>query len=193
MREEDFTMKIFVLASLGVLALFAPAAHADTVVKSHDGAMEMTLPNGWHELSPEGTAALIVAVDGHGARVAVHSFSKEDFKDMKSVAGFSASRLKLVENPEQNFQNVDVNGKPAVRVQFTGTEPNGMRRGFLITVFEAGAQYIEVVASSNASAFSKDAPILETLAKQIVVGSNSAAPPAAPAAGSPKPQPPARH
>jgi len=168
--------------------------------------MELTLPNGWHEAKPQGPQTKIVAVDRKGGRVAVRTYSKEDFKDMKAVAGFSATQAKLVENPEHKFQDADVNGKPAVRLEVEGTEPNGMKRGFIITVFEHGSEYIDVVASTRASNFAKDSALLSGFAKLIVFGASppsTAAPsasnpspapaPAAPATASsntPKPQPP---
>ena len=180
-------MKSFTLLAAAAIAIFAPFAHAEMIVKSQDGAMELTLPNGWHELKPEGAATKVLAGDGRGGRVAVRTFSKEDFKDMKAVVSFVASRLKLIDNPEQKIQDLEVNGKPAARVTFVGTQPNGMRRGFIITVFELGADYVDVTASSNASSFTKDGPILEAFAKQLVVAS------APPASGPPpKPQPPKR-
>lgn len=201
----------FTLLTVAAIALFAPPAHADVTVKSVDGTMELTLPNGWREVKPEGSQTQIVATDGRGARVAVRSFSKEDFKDVKTVAGYSAGRLKLIENPEQKFQDVDVNGKPAVRVELTGTEPNGMKRGYIITVFEVDGRYIDVVASSHASAFTKNQQVLEGFAKQLVLAASptAASPPAtSPTAASPpatnptstnspkqppQPQPPVRH
>ncbi len=190
--------------ALAAVAMFAPLAHADMTVKNQDGTMALTLPNGWHELKPQGAETQIVATDGRGARVVVHSYSKEDFKDMKAVAGFSATRLKLIEAPEQKFEDIDVNGKPGVRVELMGTEPNGMKRGFVITVFEIGGQYIDVVAMAHASAFTKNAQVLKEFAKQIVLAESPTTPAPAPAASTspaanpaattpPKPQPPARH
>jgi hypothetical protein len=185
------------LLALAALAVFALPAYADITVKSQDGTVELTLPNGWHEIKPQGTQALIVAVDGRGARVAVRAYSKEDFKDMKAVASFTVSELKLVEVPEQAFQDVDVNGKPGVRLELKGTQPNGMKRGFIVTVFESGAQYIRVLGSANASAFSKDAPIFDALPKQLVFANAPAAAPTAstpaPSTSAPQPKPPARH
>jgi hypothetical protein len=181
------------LLALAALAAFALPAYADITVKSQDGTVELTLPNGWHEIKPQGQA-LIVAVDGRGARVAVRAYSKEDFKDMKAVAGFIVSQLKLVEVPEQAFQDVDVNGNPGVRLELKGTEPNGMKRGFIVTVFESGGQYIGVLGSANASAFAKDAPILDSLPKKLVfTNAPAAAPTASNPASAPQPKPPARH
>lgn len=96
-------MKSFTLLAAAAIAIFAPFAHAEMIVKSQDGAMELTLPNGWHELKPEGAATKVLAGDGRGGRVAVRTFSKEDFKDMKAVVSFVASRLKLIDNPEQKI------------------------------------------------------------------------------------------
>jgi hypothetical protein len=185
------------------ITVFAFCAHADITAKSQDGTIELTLPNGWHELKPDG-ATKILAGDGQGGRVAVRTFSKEDFKDMKAVAGFIVTRLKLIDNPEQKVEDLEVNGTPATRLTFVGTEPNGMRRGFVLTVLELGGEYVNITASTKASAFTKDSPILEAFAKQIVAAGPAASSPTAPkpqapaaATGpsptTPKPQAPARH
>lgn len=171
------------LVAMAAIAIFTARAHADVTVKSQDGTMEITLPNGWHELKPQGAQTQIVANDRHGARVAVRAYSKEDFKDMKSVAGFSAKQLKLVETPDQKIDDIDVNGKPGVRLEVSGTEPNGMKRGFIITVFEANGRYIDVIASAHASAFTKNAELLGGLAKQLVLAANAAGTNPAPASG----------
>jgi hypothetical protein len=195
-------MRSFALLAAAAMAMFASFAHAEMTVKSQDGTMELTLPNGWHELKPEGAATKILAGDGRGGRVAVRRFSKEDFKDMKAVVGFVADRLKLIDNPEQKIQDLEVNHKPAVRLTFVGTEPNGMRRGFIITVLELEGEYVYITASTKASAFTKDGPILEAFAEQIVAASGPTAgstttpkpqPPTASSPTTPKPQPPTRH
>jgi hypothetical protein len=186
-------MRFAVLAFAAISLCVAPA-HADVTVKSQDGTVELTLPNGWHEIKPEATDTKILAVDGKGGRVAVRGFSKEDFKDMKSVASFVVSQLKMIDNPEQKFQDIEVNGKPAVRLEMVGTGPNGLKRGYVVTVFEADGTYIDVTASTHASTFAQLTPTLEALAKQIVVAGAAGSPspsspptPAAPAPTAPKP------
>jgi hypothetical protein len=88
-----------------------------------------------------------------------------------------------------------------------GTEANGMKRGYVITVFELGEQYVDIVASSHASAFTKNEPVLQAMAKQLVLANgpspspaaanppppNSPATNASPVKQPPQPQPPSRH
>jgi hypothetical protein len=189
-------MTKLILVGCVAAALLAAPARADSVVKSPDGMMELSVPNGWHEMKPEGPRTKVLAVDGRGGRVAVRVFSKEDFKDLKAVAGYAVGQLNLIDTPEKTFQDIQVNKTPAVRLSFVGTEPNGMRRGFVITVFEVGGQYINVVASTIASSFAKDTPVLEAFANQLVTSTGPSAT-TAPAPGTaapaaPKPQPPGR-
>ena len=42
------------MIALALVAGFGVAAHADVVVKSQDGSMELTLPSGWKEVPPRG-------------------------------------------------------------------------------------------------------------------------------------------
>ena len=177
------------LVAMAVVATFALPAYADITVKSQDGTMELAVPNGWHEVTPEGTATKLVATDGHGARVMVRAYSKEDFKDIKSVATFAASGFKL-EDAQPKSEDVQLNGKPAVSTTVMGTEANGLRLGLVITVFDGEGTYIAVIGRAPASVFTKQAAVLAGMAKGLKVTPAAATnpPPAAPAA----PQPPAR-
>ena len=178
--------------AIAVAALLALPAYADTTVKSQDGAMELAVPNGWHELAKEGGAATKLAVtDGHGARVLVRVYPKEDFKDIASVAKFTVGTLKL-DGAEPKNADAQVNGKPAVTINLTGTEPNGMKIGVVITVFEGDGMYIEVIGRAPASVFTKQASVLAGMANGLKITPVAAAnpPPPAPPAG---PQPPTRH
>lgn len=180
-------------------ATFALAAHADVTVKSQDGTLELTLPNGWRELTPEGRATKIAASDGLGARIIVRVYSKEDFKDIKAVANFTVGTLKL-EGAEPKTEDAQVNGKPAVHINLVGTEPNGMRRGFAITVFEGDGVYIDTIGGAPASAFTKQAQVLAGIASKLKVTAGAPTNPTTtpqPTAGAPTnppatPQPPAR-
>jgi hypothetical protein len=177
----------FAMAATAAVSLFALPARADVTVKSQDGSMELALPNGWHELAPEGATAKIVGTDGHGARIIVRVHNKEDFKDIKAVANFAVGRLKLTDG-EPKTEDVQLNGKPAVRVTVVGTEPEGMRLGFVITVFESDGLYLVVTGRAPASVFTKQEQVLEGMAGQLKI-----TPVAAAAAPSPaKPPPPVK-
>jgi hypothetical protein len=170
-------------------AAFALPAYADITVKSQDGSMELAVPNGWHEVTPEGSSTKLVVTDGHGARVLVRSYSKEDFKDINSVATFAASGFKL-EDAQPKTEEVQLNGKPAVSMSLMGTEANGLRLGLVITAFDTEGMYIAVIGRAPASVFTKQVAVLTGMAKGLKVTPVAATPPAPPAPAAP--QPPAR-
>jgi hypothetical protein len=184
---EAFVMSIrltvFAVATIGLLALVQPV-RADITFKSQDGTLEITLPNGWHE-AKQGGPEVKIHVAGQGTRVTVRAHPKEDFKDIKSVANFLAERLKKrFTDAEPKFEDVQVKGKPAIRVILEGTEPSGVKVGYLITVIDAGSMYVSVVGTGNASAFARQKPVLEDLANQLKVtaaNDSSSAPPPPPA------------
>jgi hypothetical protein len=175
-------MKIrFILAAVATMATFSAPAFADMTVKSQDGTMELALPNGWHEGKAEGPASKIVAVDGRGSRVAVRVYPKEDFKDAKGVANFAVSKLKLLDNDGVKSEDIQLGGKPAVRLTLTGTSADGMKAGFIVTAFESDGMYTIVVAKSDAAGFAKQTPLLTGFAGQLKMT------PAAPGGTSAKP------
>ncbi len=175
------------LAALAAMALVSLPAYADMTVRSSDGSMELALPNGWHDIKPEGESTKIAATDGHGTRVVVRVYPKEDFKDPKAVADFAVKKLKLADNDGVKTEDIQIGGKPAVRLTVVGTQSSEMRAGFLITIVESDNQYIEVQGRTDASSFAKQTPVLEALASALKVmpSAETAAP--APAAAPPKP------
>ncbi|HTZ35812.1 MAG TPA: hypothetical protein VMB84_07290 [Stellaceae bacterium] len=174
------------LAAVAALALLAVPARADITVKSQDGSLELTLPNGWHEAPGDQAGAKLVGTDGHGARIIVRVHSKEDFKDIKALATYVVGRLKL-QDGEPKTEDIQMNGKPAIRTVVVGTEPEGIRLGFVITIFESDGNYYVVTGRAPASQFGKDEAILAGLAGQLKVA------PVAPASAPPAPaKPPAR-
>jgi hypothetical protein len=180
-------MKIWFAAAVTVaFAALSLPAYADMTVKSQDGSMELQLPNGWHEGKPEGPLAKIVAADGRGSRVVVRVYPKEDFKDAKAAANFTIAKLKLLDSDGQKTEDVQVSGKPGVRINVTGTQASGMRAGYVITVFEADGTYVNVTGKSDASSFAKQAQVLAAFATQLKVS-----PVAAANSATPKPQAPA--
>ena len=132
------------LAALAAMALVSLPAYADMTVRSSDGSMELALPNGWHDVKPEGESTKIAATDGHGTRVVVRVYPKEDFKDPKAVADFAVKKLKLADNDGVKTEDIQIGGKPAVRMSIVGTRASEKRAGFLITIIDADSQYIEV-------------------------------------------------
>ena len=163
--DEDAMMKTSLrLAALAAMALVSLPAYADMTVKSSDGSVELALPNGWHDVKPEGDSTKIAATDGHGTRIVVRVYPKEDFKDAKAVADFAVKKLKLADNEGVKSEDIQIGGKPAVRMSIVGTRVNQKRAGFLITILDADSQYIEVQGATDASSFAKQTPVLQALA-----------------------------
>jgi hypothetical protein len=179
------------LAVLAALALVSLPAYADMTVKSSDGSLELALPNGWHDLKPDGATTKIAATNGKGARVAVRVYPKEDFKDAKAVADFAVNKLKLTDNDGVKTEDIQIGGKPAVRISVVGTAASEMRAGYLITILESEGMYVEVVGRTDASSFARETPVLGAFATALkVVPTAAAAPaPAAPPAAPTKPVP----
>jgi hypothetical protein len=163
-------MKIwFVAAAVAAGAAFSSPALADMTLRSQDGTMELALPNGWHEAKSEGALAKLAATDGHGSRVVVRVYPKEDFKDAKTVMNFAIGKLKLVDNSGSKTEDIQMGGKPAVRTNLTGTQSTGMKAGFIITVFENEGEYVDVVGKSDASDFAKQSAVLAGFASQLKI------------------------
>jgi hypothetical protein len=184
------------LGATMLVAALAQPSRADTF-KSQDGLLELTLPNGWHQAKKGGGENMAIHAAGHGTRIAVREHAKEDYKDIKALSNFLASKMKKkFTDAEPKLDDIQVNGKPAILVDIEGTEPNGVKKGYLITVLEADAMYISITASGNAAAFAKEKQLLGGLANQLKVTAASAPPPASaapPATAAPPPaasQPP---
>jgi hypothetical protein len=153
---------------MALVAAFAPSAYADITVKSQDGTMEMTLPNGWREAKKAGPNAKIHATDGHSARVTVRVEPKEDFTDLKAFAEFMGKRLKKkFVDADPKFEDVQVGGKPAVRISLMGQARSGKRAGYILTLFEGDSVYVSVMASANAGVFNKVKDVLSNLPDQV--------------------------
>lgn len=177
---------IILVGAMALVAALAQPSRADVSFKSQDGVLEITLPNGWHQAKKGGGENNEIRAAGHGARVTVREHAKEDFKDLKAAASFMAAKLKKkFTDAEPKFEDIQVNGKPAVLVSMEGTEPSGVKKAYLLTVLEADAVYVSITASGNAAAFAKEKQILAGLANQLKVTAASAPPPAAPQAAAP--------
>jgi hypothetical protein len=162
--------RIALVVALVVTAALARPADADTTIKSRDGTVELTVPNGWHEGKPFGPAIKIMATSARGSIVFVRVVSKEDFKDLKAVADVALERLKKnMPDAEPKTENVKINNMPAIRISMEGTQANGQRKGFLLTFFETDGRYVDVVTSANASVFKSEEQTLASLASQVKI------------------------
>lgn len=165
-------------ATLAAILALCLGAHAQGVVKSDDGSMQLTLPNGWKESKPIGPNTKIRAWDGHGAMVAVSAHPKADFKDFKSFTSFINDGVKKnLPEAEPKTENVQVDGKPAVRTTMSGSEPNGRNVTLIATCIDAGPVYVAVRIRAAASDFERQGPLLVGLANQLKISASAAAPP----------------
>jgi hypothetical protein len=179
--DEDAMMKTSLrLAALAAAALVSLPAYADMTAKSSDGSVELALPNGWHDVKPDGASTRIAATNGKGSRVVVRIYPKDDFKDAKALADFSVNKLKLSDNDGVKTEDLQIGGKPAVRISVVGTASNQMRAGYLITILESEGSYVEVMGRTDASSFAKETPVLGAFATALKI-MPAAAPTPAPA------------
>jgi hypothetical protein len=191
--------RISVMVGLAVLVAFALPAHADTTIKSDDASVEITVPNGWRQTKPRSPAIQIQVTNGRAA-VFVRVASKEDYKDLKSFAEVASSRItKNFTDAEPKFEDVPVNGKPAIRVSATGTQSNGMRRGYVMTFVDTDGKFVEVVGITGASAFQAEQQSMADMAGRVKVLAAAGAGPTAqmpaatpPAGNTPPATPPGR-
>ena len=195
-NEQDGSMisRIVLIVTTIVAAALTLPASADTI-KSPDGTVQITVPNGWREGKPSGPAIQVQAVSGRGAIVFVIVVSKEDYKDLKSFANIRLERLKgNMPDAAPKMEDVQLNNKPAIRVSLEGTQANGQRRGYIVTFFETDANYVDVTALASMSVFKAEEETLAGLASQVkILASPSAAAPAAAPTTAPAPgaKPPA--
>ena len=96
-------------------------------------------------------------------------YPKEDFKDAKAVADFAVKKLKLADNEGVKTEDIQIGGKPAVRLTIVGTRASEKRASFLITIVDADSQYIEIQGATDASSFAKQTPVLQALASALKV------------------------
>jgi hypothetical protein len=188
--------RIFLVALVAAVTGVTQPAFADTTIKSEDGSVQITVPNGWREGKPVAPSIKIQAHSARGALVLVRVVAKEDFKDLKSLANIGLERFKKnMPDAEPKVEDIQINNKPAIRITLEGTQANGQRRGILLTFFEADANYVDVVTMANASVFKAEEPVLAGLAGQVKIlttpDSAAAAPASTPAAAAAPANPPA--
>jgi hypothetical protein len=186
--------------TVAVLCSFTALASADTAIKSEDGTLELTVPNGWRQTKAAATAIQLQVTDGR-ATFLVRAVSKEDFRDLQAFAQRGSARFtKEITDAEPKFEDVQINGKPAIRVSILGTQANGTRRGYVMTFLEADGMFINTVGIANASAFKASQQTLADMAGRVKViksasTTSTAAPSpaeAAPPAGTPTTPAPGR-
>jgi hypothetical protein len=152
----------------GLLTFTAPAG-ADTTIKSDDASVEITVPNGWRQTKPMAPVINIQATNGR-AVIFVRVVSKEDFKDLKSFAQVGSTRFtRNLTDAEPKFEDVEVNGHPAIRVSAEGTVTSGARRGFMMTFVDTGTMFVEVVGVANASAYKAEQQTMADMAGRVKV------------------------
>jgi hypothetical protein len=191
------TKSIVMVALAGMVAFVLPA-RADTTIKSEDASVEISVPNGWRQTKITFPGILIQATDGR-AILMVRVVSKEDYRDFKSFSKASSTKfIESLTDADPKFEDIQINGKPAIRVSAEGTQSNGLRRGFVMTFLDAGAMYVNVIGIANASTFKAELPIMSDVANHVKVSVTAGPAPATqapaavapPAASPPAAQPP---
>jgi len=167
---------IVITAVVGVLVCALPA-RADTTIKSNDGSVEITVPNGWHQTKARVPAIKIQATNGR-AVVLVRTAQKEDYRDLKSFAQTGSQRfMKRLTDAEPKSEDLQVNGKPAIRVSAVGTQANGVRRGYVFTFVDTDTMFVEVLGIARASAFKTEQATLADMASRVkILGAAGPAP-----------------
>ena len=162
----------------------------DLKAKSSEESLQLALPNGWHDVRPEGVSTRIAATDGKGSRVVVRVYPKEDFKDANAFTSFAVAKLKLSDNNGVKRDDIQIDDNTAVRLSVVGTASDEMRVGYLITIIETAGIYIEVIGRTDAYSFAKESPVLGAFARALkFTFSTAPAPPPAIAAKPPAPKP----
>jgi hypothetical protein len=180
-----------VMVALAGLVTFASSARADTTIKSDDASVELTVPNGWRQTKTAAPAIQIQATDGR-AIVLVRIAQKEDYKDLKSFAQFGSQRfLKKLTDAEPKTEDVQVNGKPAIRISAEGTQENGVRRGFVMTFLDTDGVFVEILGMAALSAFKTEQQTMADMAGRVRILAAASAAPGAQAPGPPRATPPA--
>lgn len=181
--------------TMALVAGLSFPARADVTVKSPDGTVQMTLPNGWKEAKARGPNVKVQATDGKGASVSVSADSKEDFKDLQAFTQFLVERLKkTLPDAEPKMEDTKIDGKPAIRVTISGTMANGQNASAIVTCIDNGTTFVRVMVRATASNFSRQEQVLAGLANQVkmTAAAGSAPAPAAAAPAQPAPTTPAR-
>jgi negative regulator of genetic competence, sporulation and motility len=137
----------------------------------------LTVPNGWRQTKTAAPVIQIQATNGR-AVVLVRSAQKEDYRDLKSFAQTGSQRfMKKLTNAEPKSEDVQVNGKPAIRVSAVGTQANGVRRGYVLTFVDTDTMFVEVVCIASASAFKTEQATLVDMANRVkILGAAGPAP-----------------
>ncbi len=163
-----------------------PAPTPGVKAKSLEGSLQLALPNGWHDVKPEGESTMIAATNGKGARVVVRVYPKEDFRDTRAFATFAVTKLKLSDISGFKKDDIQINGNTGVQLSVVGTASNQMRVGYLITIIEREGLYVEVIGRTDAYSFANETPVLGAFASALKFTSSTApTPPPATAAKPP--------
>jgi hypothetical protein len=175
------------VAALVALTFLGASARADSTIKSDDASVQITVPNGWRQTKPLSPAIQIQVTNGR-ATILVRVGLKEDYKDLQSFAQVVSQRFtKSFIDAEPKFEDVQVNGKPAIRVSAMGTQSNGVRRGFVMTCVDTDGRFVEVVGIAAASAFQAEQQLMADMAGRVKVLDAVGAGPAAQMPAAPPP------
>jgi hypothetical protein len=157
---------------IAVMALMAQAARADSgsrkPLRSADGKYQLSLGSGWTAVNFHIAAVQIGAADKHaGEYVEVVAEDPADYTDsLQQYAQAKRDTMAMsLDNPGMTTAELlKVNGVDAIRYQIHGQLPDSnVSVGYVLTVLKTKTHYIQVIAWSLESRFSKCRPDLEGL------------------------------
>jgi hypothetical protein len=196
--DKDVTMIRLVVTTLALAAALSLPARAEVTLKSQDGTMQLTLPNGWKESKGRERNAKLQATDGRGASIVISEHPKEDFKDLKTFGNFLNERMKKIvpDADPPKMEDTQIDGKNAIRMTIKGTLASGQNVHAITTAVETEKSYLRIMVRATASNFSRQKQVLEGLPNQLKIaaagGSAATATPAQPQQPAPAPAQPPR-
>jgi len=138
--------------------LFATSLYADQTLKSKDGEIQLTLPDGWKEKSTENASITIDAENvAKHEYVMVLSEASADFADpFEKYAKDRAVAMgdKLDDSTVSDVKPVKANGKDALQYEIHGiTKSPRVKVAYLLTVVKGDSHFIQVVGWATESKF----------------------------------------
>lgn len=170
---------IVCLAAISVLGqkasgTFATVGAPGGVVRSDDGACQVTLPMGWSKTRIDGNHNLQVADAARGLYLVVTTEKKADFADnmkcqeyarlatQNSLAALDDARI--LSGPTETT----IAGRPAIQHEVTGTlKENRIKISFLTMAVEGKKHFHYVAAWSLQSRYATDRPSLEQVIRSF--------------------------
>jgi hypothetical protein len=119
-----------------------------SVLRTQDGRIEIELPAGWSEALIRRPPCQISATNLFGAgKVCVMSQPKAGFRGLRSYGEIVKRSMlrRLGDSAASGTETIQVNGRPALRYEITGTARLGIRFGYVVTIVETETRFNQVL------------------------------------------------